>query len=124
DMQHKWGSMSADQMLWHVSQFLAFSLGEQTTEPHKPSMPLQILRFLVLNAPWPKSAPTHPSALAKDHHDFEAQRARCAGLIERFVARPVAGPWPVDPVFGAVNGKFASRMQAKHLDYHFRQFGG
>ena len=49
----QWGSMTCDQILWHVNQVLEFSLGE-------------------------RSAP--------------------------------------------VNRKFASQMQAKHLDHHFKQF--
>src|SRR5262245_58147575 len=107
DAPHKWGSMTCDQMLWHVNQFLAFSLGEQSAERSKSPMPRPIWKFFVLYAPWPKGAPTHPSALAKDPHDFEAERARCLGLIERFVSRPIDGLWPVDPVFGPVTGAFA-----------------
>ena len=118
-----WGSMSADQMLWHVNQFLSFALGEGTYEKRKSPIPLPIFRFAILHLPWPRSAPTHPTAVATAEHDFEAERSRCLALIDRFVSRPVDGPWPVDPVFGAVNGKFASRMRAKHLDHHFRQFG-
>ena len=71
---------------------------------------------------WPKGAPTHPSALATAEHEFEAERARCLVLIDRFVSRPVDGPWPVDPAFGPVTGKFTSQVLAKHLDHHLRQF--
>jgi hypothetical protein len=39
------------------------------------------------------------------------------------VNRPVDGEWPDDPSFGRVSGKFASKLHAKHLDHHFRQFG-
>lgn len=55
---------------------------------------------------------------------LEAERGRCLALIERFVARPLDGPWPVDSAFGAVTGTYTSRLQAKHLDHHFKQFGG
>jgi hypothetical protein len=123
DSSRKWGSMTPDQMLWHVNQFLAFAIGEESAERHKAPIPLPVFRFLTLYMPWPKSAPTHPTAKAKETFDFEAERARCLALIGRFVSRPVEGQWPVDPVFGAVDGKFATKMQAKHLDHHFRQFG-
>ena len=119
----RWGSMTTDQMLWHVNQFLGFSLGEGSAPQRKSPIPAPIFRFLILNMPWPRSAPTHPTALAKDTYDFETERARCLALIDRFVSRPIDGPWPLDPVFGAVTGTFASKMQAKHLDHHFRQFG-
>jgi len=124
DAQRQWGSMTPDQMLWHVNQFLTFALGDGVFEPHKPPMPLPIFRFVLLYLPWPKSAPTHKTALATVRHNFEAERARCLKLISQFVSRPIDGPWPVDPVFGPVTGKFASRLQAKHLDHHFRQFSG
>jgi hypothetical protein len=120
----QWGNMSADQMLWHVNQMLSFSLGEGSAPTQKPPMPPPILRFALIYLPWPKGAPTHKSAVAKRQHNFEAERAKCFELIERFVERPIDGPWPADPSFGNVTGKFASQMQAKHLDHHFRQFGG
>lgn len=126
DAPRKWGSMTPDQMLWHLNQFLSFALGEGTFERQKSPIPIPkpIMRFFLLNMPWPKSAPTHPKALASGSYDFDAERERCLALIDRFVSRPLDGPWPVDAAFGEVTGKFASRLQAKHFDHHFRQFGG
>jgi hypothetical protein len=124
DAPRKWGTMTPDQMLWHLNQFLSSALGEGSLKPQKSPMPLPILRFFLLNMPWPKGAPTHPSAVATGSHDFAAERERCLGLIERFVSRPLDGPWPVDPSFGEVTGTFASRLQAKHFDHHLRQFNG
>jgi len=123
DSPRQWGSMSVDQMLWHVNELLAASIGEGTLPPQKSPIPAPIMRFVLLYMPWPKSAPTHKNAIAKGEHDLEAERARCKKLIAKFVSRPVDGDWPVDPSFGAVTGKFASKFQAKHLDHHFRQFG-
>jgi hypothetical protein len=120
----QWGRMTSAQMLWHMNQFLTFALEGGSFERQKSAIPLPIFRFVLLYLPWPKGAPTHQSALAKAEHDFEAERARCLALINQFVSRPIDGSWPVDPVFGPVTGKFASRIQAKHLDHHFRQFGG
>jgi hypothetical protein len=123
DSPRQWGSMSASQMLWHVNQFLGWSLGDAVPAPQKIPMPMPIMRFFLLYMPWPKGAPTHKQAVAKEEHDFEAERAKCLALIDRFVARPLDGPWPADPVFGFKGGKSFSRLQAKHLDHHFRQFG-
>jgi hypothetical protein len=122
DAPRKWGAMTPEQMLWHVSQLLSFALGQGKCEPQKAPMPLPILRFLLLNMPWPTGAPTNPNALAKDTYDFDAERERLLGLIGEFTSKPVDGPWPFDPSFGAVTGRFASKLQAKHLDYHLRQF--
>ena len=102
--------------------FLAASIGEGTLTQQKGPMPPAIMKFFLIYMPWPKSAPTNKSAIAQGTHDLEGERARCKELIARFVDRPLGGEWPVDPSFGPVNGKFASRLQAKHLDHHFRQF--
>lgn len=115
--------MSVDQMLWHVNQFLAASIGEATLARQKSPIPAPIMRFFLIHMPWPRSAPTNKAAVASGTHDFETERARCRELIARFVSRPVDGDWPVDPSFGEVDGTFASKLQAKHLDHHFRQFG-
>jgi hypothetical protein len=115
--------MTVDQMLWHVNQFLAAALGEATLPALKSPIPLSLMRLMLLYMPWPKSAPTNPGAVATSEHDFEAERTRCRALIARFVANPVDGTWTADPSFGPVTGKFASKLQAKHLDHHFRQFG-
>jgi hypothetical protein len=123
DSPRQWGSMRVDQMLWHVNQFLAASIGEGTLAAQKSPIPAPVMRFFLLYMPWPKSAPTNKSAVATGEHDLEAERVRCKELIAKFVSRPIGGEWPVDPSFGAVTGKFASRLHAKHLDHHFRQFG-
>ena len=122
DSPRQWGQMSVDQMLWHVNQFLAASLGDQTLEVQKSSIPAPLMKFILIYMPWPKSAPTNRSAIPKGQHDLEAERARCRELIAKFVSKPVDDAWPADPNFGPVDGTFASRLHAKHLDHHFRQF--
>jgi hypothetical protein len=122
DSPRQWGSMTPDQMLWHVNQFLEFALGEGQHESLKAPMPLPLFRLALLYMPWPKNAPTHPEARATGDHNFAAERARCLALIDRFTSRPLDGQWPNDAVVGAVSGRYRSRLMAKHLDYHFRQF--
>jgi hypothetical protein len=122
EAQRKWGKMTSDQMLWHLNQFLSFALGEGGGQPPKSSVFSPVFRFVLLYMPWPKSAPTNPNALAQGSYDFAAERERCLTLIDRFASRPLDGPWPVDPSFGPVTGRFTSSLQAKHIDYHFRQF--
>jgi hypothetical protein len=114
--------MSVDQMLWHVNQFLSAAIGEGSLPIQKSPIPAPIMRFFLIYMPWPKSAPTHRNAVAKGEHDLEAERAKCKELIAKFVSKPVDSDWPVDPSFGNVTGIFASKLQAKHLDHHFRQF--
>ncbi len=125
DAPRKWGVMTSDQMLWHVNQFMSWSIGEADPKPPaKSAMPAWLMKFFLLNMPWPKGAPTNPKARANGKYDFEAERARCRELIAKLSARPIDGPWPDDPSFGPVTGKFVSQLHAKHLDHHFKQFAG
>jgi hypothetical protein len=122
DAVRRWGKMSVDQMLWHVNETMRAALGQTTPPPDKRPIPHSLLRLLVLAAPWPKGAPTHPSFVCGERYDFEEQRALCLRLMETFVARDIEAPWPVSPTFGRVKGRFMSRLHAKHLDHHLKQF--
>jgi len=122
DAPRKWGSMTPDQMLWHLNQFLTFAIEGGKRERKVSPLAAAFFRFFLLYMPWPKSAPTNPKARAETTHDFAAERERCLELIEKFVSRPVDAAWPEDPSWGPVTGEFASRLQAKHFDHHLRQF--
>lgn len=123
DSPRQWGSMTVDQMLWHVNQFLAASCGEpHTLAVTKSPIPAPLMRFFLIYMPWPKSAPTNTGAVAKEKYDLEAEKAKCKALIAKFVAKPIDGDWPMDPSFATKSGAFASKLQAKHLDHHFKQF--
>lgn len=124
DSPRKWGTMSADQMMWHVSQALDLCMGNLSGGIEKaPPLPKPILRFLVLSVPWPKGAPTSKvTKAAGEKRDFEAERARCLRLIDEFAARPIDGQWPLHPILGRMSGDQYSRLQAKHLNHHLTQF--
>jgi hypothetical protein len=123
DSRGKWGKMTVDQMLWHVNCAMALSLGEITLGPGFPPIPKSVLKFIVLKLPWTKSAPTHPDFVAKVNYDFSGERDRLLGYVERLSAKPIDGAWPVHPGFGPMSGRDVSRLMAKHLDHHLRQFG-
>jgi Protein of unknown function (DUF1569) len=123
DTRSRWGKMSVDQMLWHVNQAMGVPLGETTLAPVRPPLPRSVIKFMVLRMPWVKGAPTNPAFVPKRQYDFEAERARCRLLIGKLTARPIDGDWPVHPIFGRMSGNDVSKLQAKHLDHHLRQFG-
>ena len=97
---------------------------EQRPAPRqKVPLPRPIMKFVVLNLPWPKGAPTMPMFVAQGSHNFHAERERCLGLIDELSGRQLDEPWPENPVFGEVRGREVSRLHAKHLNHHLRQFG-
>jgi hypothetical protein len=120
----KWGKMTIDQMLWHVNQALAQALGHIGSEPVKMPVPAVVLRFMVLSVPWPKGSPTAPELVADaERRQFDVERMRCLELIETFAAKSIDEPWPVSGTLGRMTGRQWSRLEAKHLDHHLKQFG-
>ena len=119
----QWGKMTVDQMLKHLNIALGATLGRNSHTPLKMPMPGPLFRFFAVNFPWPKSAPTHPDFCVGDRCDFGVEKARCLTLIDEFTKKPMKSAWPESPIFGRVSGKFNSRLQAKHVDHHLRQFG-
>src|ERR1700733_6928224 len=113
DSPRKWGKMSIDQMLWHVNIGLSSAAGltPPPTFP-RPPLPRPVMKFLVLNVPWPKGAPTAPDFVASGQYDFEAERARCLQLVETFAKVPLEGPAIEHAAFGTISCREMSRLQA------------
>jgi hypothetical protein len=123
DTARQWGKMSVDQMLWHVNVSMREAVGDYTPELKPLPVPKALLRWLVLTMPWGRGARTRPDMYAVSSYDFDAQRAECLSLIDRIVARPLSGEWPDSASMGRMTGRHWSRLTAKHLDHHLRQFG-
>jgi len=125
DSARLWGKMSVDQMLWHLNQSMRMSLGDAVFEPRRvPPLPKPVLRWMVLNVPWPKGrTPTYREMVATTTHDFAAEHSRLLQFIHRVCALPIDGAWPVNPTLGPMSGAQWSQLQAKHVDHHLKQFG-
>src|SRR5688500_12954071 len=76
-----------------------------------------------INIPWGRRSRTRPDMYAVSTFDFDAQKAECLSLIDRIVARPLSVEWPISASMGRMTGMHWSRLTAKHLDHHLRQFG-
>ncbi|HKY20952.1 MAG TPA: DUF1569 domain-containing protein [Vicinamibacterales bacterium] len=123
DSQRRWGKMSVGQMLWHVNEAMASALGHVQLPPAKSPLPGPLMRFIVIKIPWPKGAPTLPTWMPDKDYDFASERDRCLRLVDEFAARRLEGEWPPSPVLGRLSGKQVTRLYAKHLDHHLKQFG-
>jgi hypothetical protein len=122
DANRAWGKMTVDQMLWHCSEALEGALGKVEHRQMKLPLPAPIIKFMVLSLPWMKGAPTHPDFVAGERHDFNAQKARTLSLIDEFCAKRIdATDWGLAG-FGKLTGEEHSRLHAKHLDHHLKQF--
>jgi hypothetical protein len=123
DSRGRWGKMTVDQMVWHCNQAVALSLGQITIGPGFPPLPPALLKFMVLRLPWFKGAPTHRDFVPKTNYDFDGERDRLLGLVDAVASKPIGGAWPRHPAFGPMSGREVSRLLAKHLDHHLKQFG-
>lgn len=123
DTARQWGMMTIDQMLWHVNAALGMALGRVAVPRDKLPLPLPIMRFLVINLPWPKSAPTNPSLIATGSYDFERERETTLKLMAEIGQKELASEWGEHPLLGRMSGPQVSKLQAKHIDHHLRQFG-
>ena len=123
DTTPRWGQMTVDQMLWHIGDGIEMTLGSKPAAPGKRPLPAPVMKLMVLYLPWPKGAPTMPELVAKERHDFEAQRARCLQLLDALSTKRIDDPWPAHPVLGSMSGRAWSRLHARHVDHHLKQFG-
>jgi len=117
----RWGKMTIDQMLWHCNQVLKTALGDIRVKPNMPPFPVPVLKFMLFKLPWPHGAPTAPEYVAVNQQAFEDERRQCLALIDRFITRDLDEQWS-SAVFGPLTGREWSRLHAKHLDHHLRQF--
>ena len=124
ELSPRWGTMTADQMLWHVSATFENALGRYAVAPVHIPLPRALVKFLVITVPWRKGKTrTAPEFIARERYDFEQERVRMLALIDEVASRPLAGPWRDSPFMGPMTGTDWSRLMGKHIDYHLRQFG-
>jgi len=123
DATRQWGKMTVDQMLWHVNQAMEQPLGRIRFQRTIKFVPRSVIKFLILNVKWPKGARTQPEIfVGGQRYSFEEEHRRCLALIDELTSRPIDGPWPVSDTLGKMSGRDWSRLEAKHLDHHLRQF--
>lgn len=123
DAPRQWGVMNASQMVWHLNASLAIGLGKLRATPMSAPLPRALLTPLVLYLPFPKGkANAIPETIAPAECSLDTERARFHQLVEEFSLKPLHMSWLDHPILGPLSGPSWSRLQAKHADYHLRQF--
>ena len=125
--QRVWGKMTVAQAIAHCSAGLEMALGDR----RPPRVPIgrvlgPLVRRLALgnDEPMRRNSPTARDLVVSDSRDFEKERTRLAGLIDRFAAggaaKCTAHP---HPFFGRLTPEQWAELMYKHLDHHLCQFG-
>jgi hypothetical protein len=85
---------------------------------------IPLVRVFRDDEPMRRGSPTAPDMLVTDERDFETERHRLRGLIDRFAA---AGPHGCTnqphSFFGHLTAEQWAVLMYKHIDHHLRQFG-
>jgi hypothetical protein len=125
DRARQWGSMSAQQMVCHLSESLKMALGELQVAPkHLPIRYPPLKQLVIYVAPFPKNAPTAPElVIAGTPQPWGDDVATLQTLIDRFTARASASAWPDHPAFGKLSRRGWGVLVFRHIDHHLRQFG-
>lgn len=127
DTANLWGKMDVAQMLAHCN--VTYEMAYEDIHP-KPNFFMKfILKMLVKNnvvneAPYKKDGQTAPAFLIKTEKDFEKEKNRLIGYIQK---TQKLGDMHFDNreshSFGNLSVTEWNNMFYKHLDHHLSQFG-
>jgi len=126
DAAARWGKFTAPRMLAHVNDALRMSAGTLPVSLKKTPLRFPVMKQIgVWIAPWPRGVPTAPELLASGKHAvWEAERAAFPLVLDTFVNRPRDAELPLHPAFWRLSRPSWGRLAWRHVDHHFRQFGG
>jgi hypothetical protein len=124
----RWGSMSVQQMMCHLTDAFSCPLLERTVAPFKGNpLPAPVFKWVALRFPrkWPPGVPTPPEIdqliQGTPPADFATDHANLLDKLDRFAH--ANGPWVPHPMFGAMTRNDWMRWGYLHTDHHLRQFG-
>ncbi|RXG12633.1 putative protein DUF1569 [Leeuwenhoekiella aestuarii] len=119
-----WGKMNVGQMLNHCQKPLEIAIYNKDfglksnflirTFFKKPMYDDNAFR---------KNMPTPKGFKVSESKDFSTEKESLKSLIESFYSLKNKKNWAPHPVFGNFTPEQWGKMQYKHLDHHFRQFG-
>ena len=123
----QWGKMTAAQMLAHCAVALEAGTGDKPRRQQligKLFAPF-VRKSLLGEKPFSKGSPTDPTFVIKDERDFNREKDRLVGLVEKFCQRGREAAGQQEHSFlGSMSGDEWGRLMYKHIDHHLKQFGG
>lgn len=121
----RWGAMSLEAMLAHVSDQLRFATRElQPKGPRGPLTWTPVQWFAIVVAPWPHGRiDTSRELLQTAPAPIGESRAELLRLVEKFATEASRSELGPHPMFGRLSRPLWGRLAFRHLDHHLRQFG-
>ena len=128
DTPHRWGRMTAPQMICHLRDAFLGVMGERPVKAQRFSF-WRTMKYVALYVPirWPHGVPTPPEIDQRcggtPPSKFDADMRALLAAIERFTADPRAFDFQTHPIFGKLSPEEFMRWGYLHADHHLRQFG-
>jgi hypothetical protein len=125
DSQRRWGTMTAAQMIAHLTDQMTHTLGDVRAEPRPGLLRWAPVRWAsIYLLPWPKGrVKGPPEAFVTKPASWEADVNRLIGLLERFTMSDERALCSEHALFGPMSRRDWGVFVHKHFDYHLRQFG-
>jgi hypothetical protein len=131
ESERRWGTMTPNQMMCHISDCLRDILGVRVMEPMlPPEVQQQQLRAVVFgDREWDHSLPTLPpysqdnDGLGTRPTNFTDDRKTLLGLLDQLYLSSADSRLYPHAGLDILSRDEAGIYTWKHLDYHLRQFG-
>ena len=126
--RRRWGRMSAQQAVCHLSDWFRGLLGDRPIPGKDPGPGVRVLRFLAFSTPlpWPRGFPTAPMQDQEKGGtppaEFTADVAELDTLMVRFAETGGVGLLPHNR-WGNLSPGMWGRYGYRHVNHHLRQFG-
>jgi hypothetical protein len=127
DSERQWGKMTAAQMLAHCAATMEMAVG--LTFPPRRFIgrlvgPIAKKAILTKGEPFRRNSQSDKTLIIREERDFESERERLGGLLDRFQAGGTAGcTRHPHSFFGRLTPMEWARFMYHHLDHHLQQFG-
>ncbi len=119
----QWGKMTLGQMVRHCQFPLQIAIENKAVKPRFNPLMLLFKKMMYSDKPWRKNLPTAPQLKITDDRDFQLEKIRLEELVDAFYKLSDREHWNPHPSFGKLTHEQWGKMEYKHLDHHFRQFG-
>jgi hypothetical protein len=118
-----WGKMNVGQMVAHCQFPLKVALSAKPRKRMLNPLPLLFKKSLYNDKPWRKNLPTAPVAKITDERVLNDERETLLSMIDAFYEKRTQTEWQTHPMFGNFTPEQWGKLEYKHLDHHFGQFG-
>jgi hypothetical protein len=129
EKERRWGSMTPNQMLCHLSDSFKGVIGEKPLGRKDNLASRTLVKWIALRAPitWPHGVKTMPEMNqaigGTPPAGFEEDRGELEQLLDRWTRANRDFQWTQHPIFGPLFEWEWQRWAYLHVDHHLRQFG-